>query len=62
MSRPFLAWLGTAVGITAAVVTVAWFWLARNVPLASDRRMIAAGLALLCLIMALRCGRIARAR
>ena len=58
--RAFLAWIGVAVGITAGVVTAAWLWLSRYVALPGDRRMIATGLALLCLIMALRCGRLTR--
>ena len=60
--RALLSWLGVAVGLTAAVVTGAWLWLSRLTHLPYDFRLIAGGLALLALIMALRCGRIARAR
>lgn len=60
--RALLSWLGVAVGLAAAVVTGAWLWLSRLSHLTGDFRLIAGGLALLSLIMALRCGRIARVR
>ena len=60
--RILLSWLGVAIGLSAAVVTGASLWLTRLSHFPGDFRLIAGGLALLSLIMALRCGRIARAR
>lgn len=62
MQRTLLAWLGLVVGLSAALVSVGWIYLTRSVQFPGDFRLIAGGLALLSLIMALRCGRIARAR
>lgn len=62
--RRLLGWLGVAVGLCAAAVSAGWLWLTRVAapPAAGDFRLIAAGLALLALVMALRCARAARAR
>ena len=62
VQRTVLSWLGVAVGLAAALVTGAWIYLSRLEHLPGGFRLIAGGLALLSLIMALRCARIARAR
>jgi len=60
--RRLLGWLGVAVGLSAAGVSAGWIWLVRGHTLPGDLRSIAAGLALLALVMALRCARATRAR
>jgi len=60
--RRLLGWLGVAVGLAAAGVSAGWIWLVRGHTLPGDLRLLAGGLALLAVIMALRCARAARAR
>lgn len=60
--RRLLAGLGAGVGLLAAALTGAWLWLTRIVSLDDDLRLLAAGLGLAALIMAVRCGRLLRAR
>ncbi|HZM01105.1 MAG TPA: hypothetical protein VFD43_12730 [Planctomycetota bacterium] len=55
-----LQWLAVAVGVSAAAVTAAWIWLTRFERLPVDDRLTVAGFGLLALVMALRCGRLAR--
>jgi hypothetical protein len=56
-SRTLLVWLGALVGLSAAAVTATWVHLAARWGVPDEQRMLAAGLALLSLIMAFRCGR-----
>ena len=59
MQRRLLAWIGATIGATAALAVAAWLWLLRPVTMPGDLKLIAAGLALLAAIMALRCIRLA---
>jgi len=60
--RRTLVGLAAVVGLLAAALTAGGLWLTRAAPADDDLRLLAAGLGLAVLIMALRCGRLLRAR
>ena len=64
LQRRLLAWLAVVVGLAACAVTGAWLWLSRvtTAPAPGDFRLVAAGLGLLLLVMALRCAAVVRSR
>jgi hypothetical protein len=57
--RRLLGWLGAGVGLLAASLASCWIWLTRIADQPGDLRLIAGGLGLLSLVMALRCARLA---